>query len=158
MLYPKEDEAARKLQYTCRTCQFTEEAQSSCVYRDVLNTSAGETAGVTQDVGSDPTVSTNAALDNDECACSFLPVICLCCGCEIRCGICGDVSAEMDLLEEPDTPHSYGGAMQLAEFVMDWDADEYDEEMMGDCPDSETSSVSTHVTSYRDDGAMVIDL
>ncbi|KAI9902391.1 hypothetical protein N3K66_001743 [Trichothecium roseum] len=56
MLYPKEDEAARKLQYTCRTCQFTEEAQSSCVYRDVLNTSAGETAGVTQDVGSDPTL------------------------------------------------------------------------------------------------------
>ncbi|OAA50403.1 DNA-directed RNA polymerase, M/15kDa subunit [Metarhizium rileyi] len=55
MLYPKEDEDAHKLQFTCRTCQYTEEAQSTCVFRNVLNNSAGETAGVTQDVGSDPT-------------------------------------------------------------------------------------------------------
>ncbi|KAK0388972.1 hypothetical protein NLU13_2549 [Sarocladium strictum] len=56
MLYPKEDVDARKLQFTCRTCQYTEEAQSTCVFRNFLNTSAGETAGVTQDVGSDPTL------------------------------------------------------------------------------------------------------
>ncbi|GAB0134708.1 hypothetical protein EsDP_00003066 [Epichloe bromicola] len=55
MLYPKEDEDAHKLQFTCRTCQYTEEAQSTCVFRNVLSNSAGETAGVTQDVGSDPT-------------------------------------------------------------------------------------------------------
>lgn len=42
--------------FTCRTCQYTEEATSSCVFRHVLNSAAGETAGVTQDVGSDPTV------------------------------------------------------------------------------------------------------
>ncbi len=56
MLYPKEDEDSHKLQFTCRTCQYTEEAQSTCVFRHVLNNAAGETAGVTQDVGSDPTV------------------------------------------------------------------------------------------------------
>ncbi|KAF3059801.1 DNA-directed RNA polymerase II subunit RPB9 [Daldinia childiae] len=55
MLYPKEDEDAHKLQFTCRTCQYTEEATSSCVFRNVINSAAGETAGVTQDVGSDPT-------------------------------------------------------------------------------------------------------
>ncbi|TGJ87702.1 hypothetical protein E0Z10_g1072 [Xylaria hypoxylon] len=56
MLYPKEDEDSHKLMFTCRTCQYTEEATSSCVFRHVLNSAAGETAGVTQDVGSDPTV------------------------------------------------------------------------------------------------------
>ncbi|KAM5351065.1 hypothetical protein ACJ41O_003788 [Fusarium nematophilum] len=56
MLYPKEDVDTHKLQFTCRTCQYTEDAQSTCVFRNVLNTSAGETAGVTQDVGSDPTL------------------------------------------------------------------------------------------------------
>jgi DNA-directed RNA polymerase II subunit RPB9 len=57
MLYPKEDPDAHQLQFTCRTCQYTELAQSSCVFRNVLENSSGETAGVTQDVGSDPTVS-----------------------------------------------------------------------------------------------------
>jgi DNA-directed RNA polymerase II subunit RPB9 len=60
MLYPKEDPDAHQLQFTCRTCQYTELAQSSCVFRNVLENSSGETAGVTQDVGSDPTVSTAA--------------------------------------------------------------------------------------------------
>jgi DNA-directed RNA polymerase II subunit RPB9 len=46
MLYPKEDQDAHKLQFTCRTCQYTEDAKSTCVFRNVLNTSAGETAGV----------------------------------------------------------------------------------------------------------------
>jgi DNA-directed RNA polymerase II subunit RPB9 len=56
MLYPKEDEDSHKLQFVCRTCQYTEEATSTCVFRNELNGDAGETAGVTQDVGSDPTV------------------------------------------------------------------------------------------------------
>ncbi|KAI2613268.1 hypothetical protein GGR54DRAFT_330796 [Hypoxylon sp. NC1633] len=64
MLYPKEDEDAHKLQFTCRTCQFTEEATSSCVFRNVINSAAGETAGVTQDVGSDPTVRNNVSFSN----------------------------------------------------------------------------------------------
>ncbi|PKS06889.1 hypothetical protein jhhlp_006695, partial [Lomentospora prolificans] len=28
----------------CRTCQYTEEAQSSCVFRNIMNNAAGETA------------------------------------------------------------------------------------------------------------------
>jgi len=57
MLYPKEDSETHRLQFACRTCQYSEEAHSSCVFRNVLNNAVGETAGVTQDVGSDPTVS-----------------------------------------------------------------------------------------------------
>jgi DNA-directed RNA polymerase II subunit RPB9 len=73
MLYPKEDDDAHKLMFTCRTCQYTEEATSSCVFRHILNNSAGETAGVTQDVGSDPTVcgpvsSRSSDVDNDAAA------------------------------------------------------------------------------------------
>lgn len=56
MLYPKEDPDTHRLQFACRTCQYSEEATSSCVFRNILNNSVGETAGVTQDVGSDPTV------------------------------------------------------------------------------------------------------
>ncbi|KAL2017524.1 hypothetical protein VTK56DRAFT_2016 [Thermocarpiscus australiensis] len=56
MLYPKEDENEHKLMFTCRTCNFSEEATSSCIFRNILNNAAGETAGVTQDVGSDPTL------------------------------------------------------------------------------------------------------
>ncbi|KAK3176876.1 hypothetical protein OEA41_008202 [Lepraria neglecta] len=56
MLYPKEDRMTNKLMYACRTCQFSEEAQSSCVFRNNMYNTVGETAGVTQDVGSDPTV------------------------------------------------------------------------------------------------------
>lgn len=84
MLYPKEDEESHKLQFTCRTCKYTEEAQSTCVFRNILNNSAGETAGVTQDVGSDPTVSD--AL--------MLPV-CLHCGIVITCNTCGSPSPDM---------------------------------------------------------------
>jgi len=56
MLYPKENEDERKLMFTCRTCNYSEEATSMCIYRNVLNNAVGETAGVTQDVSSDPTV------------------------------------------------------------------------------------------------------
>ncbi|KAI1848497.1 hypothetical protein JX266_005803 [Neoarthrinium moseri] len=61
MLYPKEDQDSHKLQFTCRTCQYTEEATSTCIFRNLMNNAAGETAGVTQDVGSDPTVSIPSA-------------------------------------------------------------------------------------------------
>jgi DNA-directed RNA polymerase II subunit RPB9 len=70
MLYPKEDPDTHRLQFACRTCQYSEEATSSCVFRNVLNNAVGETAGVTQDVGSDPTVG--------------LP-LCLLCGNVVMC-------------------------------------------------------------------------
>lgn len=62
MLYPKEDPDTHRLQFACRTCQYSEEATSSCVFRNVLNNAVGETAGVTQDVGSDPTVGLSLCL------------------------------------------------------------------------------------------------
>jgi DNA-directed RNA polymerase subunit M/transcription elongation factor TFIIS len=70
MLYPKEDPESHRLNFACRTCQYSEEATSSCVFRNILNNAVGETAGVTQDVGSDPTVG--------------LP-LCLLCGSVILC-------------------------------------------------------------------------
>jgi DNA-directed RNA polymerase II subunit RPB9 len=70
MLYPKEDPESHRLNFACRTCQYSEEATSSCVFRNILNNAVGETAGVTQDVGSDPTVG--------------LP-LCLLCGSVIMC-------------------------------------------------------------------------
>ena len=56
MLYPKEDPIDHQLNFACRTCQYSEKATSACVFRNELNNTVGETAGVTQDVGSDPTV------------------------------------------------------------------------------------------------------
>ncbi|CAI4217615.1 unnamed protein product [Parascedosporium putredinis] len=73
MLYPKEDPESRRLLFTCRTCQYTEEAQSSCVFRNIMNNAASETAGVTQDVGSDPTVS---PLENTLCLMCGRPLLC----------------------------------------------------------------------------------
>lgn len=70
MLYPKEDPETHRLNFACRTCQYTEAASSSCVFRNQLNNSVGETAGVTQDVGSDPTVGAS---------------LCLLCGCVVMC-------------------------------------------------------------------------
>lgn len=79
MLYAKEDRINNKLMFACRTCQYSEDATSSCVFRNSIYNIIGETAGVTQDVGSDPTVG--------------LPdVTCTLCGQEITCDICGGVN------------------------------------------------------------------
>ncbi|CAK7271358.1 hypothetical protein SEPCBS119000_004564 [Sporothrix epigloea] len=97
MLYPKEDEVSHKLQFTCRTCQYTEEAVSTCVFRNVLNNAAGETAGVTQDVGSDPTVGVSRAAPASVSAPDpntllfSKAVLCLCCGSVIACHSCGEL-------------------------------------------------------------------
>jgi len=56
MLYPREDRESQTLMYACRTCPFSEPAVSSCVFRNNLTTNVVETAGVTQDVGTDPTL------------------------------------------------------------------------------------------------------
>ncbi|RPA80886.1 DNA directed RNA polymerase II 15 kDa subunit [Ascobolus immersus RN42] len=56
MLYPKEDREAFRLVYRCRTCPYVEHATTGCVYRNNLSSQAGETAGVTTEVGSDPTL------------------------------------------------------------------------------------------------------
>ena len=81
MLYPKEDRMNNQLMFACRTCQFSEPAPSSCVFRNQLYTEVGETAGVTQDVGSDPTVGI-PELDFDP--------VCTLCGEQIKCIVCGE--------------------------------------------------------------------
>jgi DNA-directed RNA polymerase II subunit RPB9 len=124
MLYPKEDEDAHRLQYTCRTCQYTEEATSTCVYRNELNTQAGETAGVTQDVGSDPTVGTSQA-----------PATCLLCGCAIMCAYCS-MPASPTLLtftigrDDASEGNTSNSVFSTTYFDLDDDPfAEYDEEM-----------------------------
>ncbi|PYH85441.1 putative DNA directed RNA polymerase II 15 kDa subunit [Aspergillus uvarum CBS 121591] len=80
LLYPKEDRVNNRLMFTCRTCHVGEPATSYCVYQNKLNTQVGDTAGVTTDVGSDPTVC--------------LPGFCDRCGEEITCFVCESWSEE----------------------------------------------------------------
>lgn len=95
MLYPKEDRLNHTLIFACRTCQFSEPAASSCVYRNNLSNTVGETAGVTQDVGSDPTVGHSASAPAAAAAAAptssavsesnSLSVLCMLCGEPIIC-------------------------------------------------------------------------
>ncbi|KAL0932463.1 DNA-directed RNA polymerase II subunit rpb9 [Colletotrichum truncatum] len=126
MLYPKEDEETHKLQFTCRTCQFTEEAQSTCVFRNVMNNAAGETAGVTQDVGSDPTVGDSQSIS--------APVVCIGCGFAIMCTSCGNPSDDFvvsSVAVQPGAPQGNRAGITWDDLIemADEDAfDEYDEE------------------------------
>ncbi|TID01564.1 DNA-directed RNA polymerase II subunit RPB9 [Colletotrichum higginsianum] len=126
MLYPKEDEETHRLQFTCRTCQFTEEAQSTCVFRNVMNNAAGETAGVTQDVGSDPTVG--------DSQCVLAPVVCIGCGHAILCTGCGNPSDDFNVsavVVQPADSQSKKAEItwdDLMDMAEDEALDEYDEE------------------------------
>ena len=76
LLYPREDKTnPNALLFECRTCAHSEPATTSCIFRNKLNDTVGETAGVIQDVGQDPTVG--------------FPLFCLLCGDEILCTSCG---------------------------------------------------------------------
>ena len=63
MLYPKEDHVEDKLMFACRTCQFSEEAGASCIYRNSLKETIAETPGNVQDVAQDPTVGDAEGLE-----------------------------------------------------------------------------------------------
>ncbi|ORY79940.1 DNA-directed RNA polymerase II complex subunit Rpb9 [Protomyces lactucae-debilis] len=56
LLYPREDKENRRLIYACRNCEYSEQAPESRIYRNELLSKEGETAGVTQDLGADPTL------------------------------------------------------------------------------------------------------
>ena len=122
MLYPKEDRERNKLMFACRTCQFSEEAPSSCVFRNNLYNTVGETAGVTQDVGSDPTVGSP-----DFCTLCGQEVVCFYCGGDECCGSTGFEEVEdEDMLEEVETDSGYestevdrisGGSKSLEPFT-----------------------------------------
>lgn len=88
LLYPKEDRVTSQLMFTCRTCHVGEPASSYCVYQNTLNSQVGDTAGVTQDVGSDPTVGPHPGLFS--CGFLSLPGFCTCCGRELECSVCGN--------------------------------------------------------------------
>ena len=61
MLYPKEDRENSTLMFACRTCQFSEPAGASCIYRNSLKETIAETPGNVQDVAQDPTVGASPA-------------------------------------------------------------------------------------------------
>lgn len=56
LLFPREDKAEGKLLYACKTCSFSEDAPTACVMRHEIASTVGDTAGITQDVGQDPTL------------------------------------------------------------------------------------------------------
>ncbi|KAK2762628.1 hypothetical protein FQN54_000801 [Arachnomyces sp. PD_36] len=114
LLYPKEDRVNNTLMFTCRTCHVGEPATSHCVFQNKLHSQVGDTAGVTTDVGSDPTVGA--------------PIFCTMCGDDIRCSVCKntifsteETSMESLGVEEPVE-------VLFAEFFNFEDEDEYDEE------------------------------
>ena len=118
MLYPKEDRLNNTLMFACRTCQFSEPAASSCVYRNNLYNAVGETAGVTQDVGSDPTVGADLAAStvhilrsppghsesSDHEGATMGPddlFTCTLCGDEVGCDYCGGERSEESSCRTP---------------------------------------------------------
>ncbi|KAK4155768.1 DNA-directed RNA polymerase II subunit RPB9 [Chaetomidium leptoderma] len=141
MLYPKEDEVDRKLMFTCRTCNFSEEATSSCIFRNAMNNAAGETAGVTQDVGSDPTVGSDSlssdAMDSgrrgsgssglsSSSTTSACISPCIGCGSMVVCETCGDHFSMRP--SDRGTPELEHDEASILEFGRDVDLDD-DEEL-----------------------------
>lgn len=57
MLYPKEALGDKSLMMACRSCSYREPATTACIFRQELSEKAKDTAGVTDDVFKDPTVS-----------------------------------------------------------------------------------------------------
>lgn len=99
MLNAQEDRDNHQLVFTCRTCRYVGTAESLCVYRNELSNTVGETAGITQDVGQDPTVcgekdddvvvvggGDERKVEGDEVA----PDLCTLCGQTIACAVCGE--------------------------------------------------------------------
>lgn len=76
MLYPREDKMTNQLIFQCRNCSWSTEVGATCIYRNELSGNVSETAGVIQDVASDPTVG------------DIVPDFCTLCGDEILCPTC----------------------------------------------------------------------
>jgi DNA-directed RNA polymerase II subunit RPB9 len=100
MLYPKENHEDNTLEFACRTCSYSQEADTSCVFRNQLSNTVGATAGITQDVGQDPTVGLPS-----------LPDFCTLCGQEIFCEICGQETDRGFWLEVDDNDAAATGLM-----------------------------------------------
>ncbi|KAF2277056.1 uncharacterized protein EI97DRAFT_307821 [Westerdykella ornata] len=104
LLFPREDKANNRLLFACRSCRFSEVASSSCVMRHDVASSVGDTAGITQDVGQDPTVGLTRSLSRTTLSddYDYLPPLCTMCGQDIVCIECGEGSAPGIALEASD--------------------------------------------------------
>ncbi|ORY15204.1 DNA-directed RNA polymeras-like protein II subunit RPB9 [Clohesyomyces aquaticus] len=101
LLFPREDKAENKLLFACRTCSFTEDAPSACVMRHEIASTVGDTAGITQDVGQDPTVGLSYSL-SDASLSEEIPDFCTMCGQEIFCEVCGQETDNGMYMETED--------------------------------------------------------
>lgn len=124
MLYPKEDEINQQLMFACKSCHYSERADSTCVFRNALKEEIAETAGNTDDVEDDPTVGNNEDFYNEHPSYRFdsamldtdgedgeyedargeetVPEMCTLCGKEILCPFCGRPSDNGVALETDD--------------------------------------------------------
>lgn len=113
MLYPKEDRLNNTLMFACRTCQFSEPAGASCIYRNSLKETIAETPGNVQDVAQDPTVgdkyssfdSANDSAMEDAEGLDVVPDMCTLCGQEILCPIC-EKPTDRGIMLEADDPEA----------------------------------------------------
>ncbi|KAJ5103055.1 hypothetical protein N7532_003584 [Penicillium argentinense] len=87
LLYPKEAKHGNQLLFTCRTCHVGEPASSPCVYQNKLNNQVGDTAGVTTDVATDPTVCDTVFLKLSQFGFVVMPGLCTFCGGAILCSL-----------------------------------------------------------------------
>jgi DNA-directed RNA polymerase II subunit RPB9 len=106
LLFPKEDKENNRLLFACRTCSFTEPAQSACVMRHEIASTVGDTAGITQDVAQDPTVRLSESLSDASLSEQPVPGFCTMCGQEIFCEICGQESDGGFYMEADDYDES----------------------------------------------------
>ncbi|KAF2730657.1 hypothetical protein EJ04DRAFT_567515 [Polyplosphaeria fusca] len=103
LLFPKEDKAEGKLLYSCKTCSFQQDAPTSCVMRHEIASTVGDTAGITQDVGQDPTVGLTRSFSTTTLSAEEgVPGFCTMCGQELVCEDCGEESAPGLCFEAPD--------------------------------------------------------
>ncbi|BFZ60382.1 DNA-directed RNA polymerase II core subunit rpb9 [Saitoella coloradoensis] len=56
ILHPLEDKLKKRLLLHCRRCGYTENAEDPTIFRQELRSTVADTAGVTTDLGSDPTL------------------------------------------------------------------------------------------------------
>jgi DNA-directed RNA polymerase subunit M/transcription elongation factor TFIIS len=123
MLYAVEDKQTSTLQFACRTCHHTEPPTSACVYRNELTNTVGETAGITKDLGQDPTVGED-----------FPPDMCTLCGREIVCQVCGkpmESACYLEVVDEDFETTVYGDAEQDDDIVSDPMSDDDDPVYLG---------------------------
>ncbi|XP_067943619.1 DNA-directed RNA polymerase II subunit RPB9-like [Watersipora subatra] len=56
MLYPKEDKQNKVLLYSCRNCDYRQEAENPCIYVNKITHEVDELTCIVADVISDPTL------------------------------------------------------------------------------------------------------